>query len=512
MLKFVTNFAAVFQGISLRTMWRTNCFKKIIGIYLYMVEKTSRTHRPHPTWDSEEKSVFDKGIFFSARQAIQRHASGGNILIAVTVLALVVANIPGINHSYFEFWDQEVRLQLGDFNLFSHSGEPMTLLAFINDALMAIFFFSIGLEIKREVLVGELSSFRQALLPIVGALGGMIVPVSIFYFMSKGTDYSGGAAIPMATDIAFSLGVLAMLGKRVPVSLKIFLTTLAVVDDIGGIIVIAAFYSSHIDAMLLVYAAALFGVLLLGSALRIKSKIFYLSIGGLIWFLFLNSGIHPTIAGVLVAFCVPATPVFAPKKYIKIIRRSISHFSDDEPDDLERKSILDKEQMNWLKEVESASDKVISPLQDLEDTLHPTVNNFILPLFAFANAGIYLMDMSFVSIFEGLSLAIICGLMIGKFVGILGFSWLCVKLGLAPMPAHSNWHMMSSIAMLGGIGFTVSLFIATLSFDAMDPHQADLLAHSKLGIVCGSVISGVIAFLWLHLTLPKGVAPDAIDE
>ncbi len=477
-----------------------------------MSTNSSRTRRVRPTWDTEEKSVFEKGIFFSARQALKRHASGGNILIAATALALLIANIPQLNHTYFEFWDQEVRLQLGDFNVFSHSGEAMSLLAFINDALMAIFFFSIGLEIKREVLVGELSSFKQALLPIVGAVGGMAVPVVIYYMLSKGTDYAGGAAIPMATDIAFSLGVLAMLGKRVPMSLKIFLTTLAVVDDIGGIIVIAAFYSTHIELMLLVYAAVLFGVLLLGSAMRIKSKIFYLGIGGVIWFLFLNSGIHPTIAGVLVAFCVPATPVFAPKKYIKIIRRSISHFSEDEPEDLERKSILDKEQMNWLKEVESASDKVISPLQDLEDSLHPVVNYFIIPLFAFANAGIFLLDMDPASIVEGISLSVICGLVIGKFLGILSFSWLCVKLGLAPMPAHSDWHMMSAVSMLGGIGFTVSLFIATLSFDVSVAHQADLLSHAKLGIVCGSLVSGVIAFVWLHLTLPKGIAPDAAED
>ena len=340
----------------------------------------------------------------------------------------------------------------------------------------------------------------------------MAVPVLVFYLMSRGTEYAGGAAIPMATDIAFSLGVLAMLGKRVPMSLKIFLTTLAVVDDIGGIIVIAAFYSSHIDAMLLVYAAGLLGLLLLGSVMRIKSKIFYLGIGGVIWFLFLNSGIHPTIAGVLVAFCVPASPVFAPKKYIKIIRRSISHFSQDDEEDLTRKSILDKEQMNWLKEVESASDKVISPLQDLEDSLHPIVNFFIVPLFAFANAGIFLMDMEPASLFEGISLAVMCALVAGKFIGILSFSWISVKLGLAPMPAHSNWSMMASISMLGGIGFTVSLFIATLTFDAAVPAQSYLLDHAKLGIVVGSLIAGLAAFVWLHFTLPRGIAPDAAED
>lgn len=450
-------------------------------------------------------------IFFAARQALRRHASGGNILIAATVLALIIANIPGLNNLYFDFWTQEVRLQVGDFNIFSHNGHHMDMLAFINDALMAVFFFSIGLEIKREILVGELSSFKQALLPIIGAIGGMAIPVLIYYLMSRGTDYAGGAAIPMATDIAFSLGVLAMLGKRVPVSLKIFLTTLAVVDDIGGIIVIAAFYSGHIDVMLLVYAAIAIGVLLLGSVLHIKSKIFYILLGGVVWFLFLNSGIHPTIAGVLVAFCVPATPVFAPKKYIKIIRRAISNFRGEDDELLTRRSILNRDQMNWLKEIESASDKVISPLQDLEDSLHPIVNYFIVPFFAFANAGIFLLDMNPASVFEGISLAVIAGLVLGKFIGIFAFSWLAIKMKLAPMPAHSNWHMLASISMLGGIGFTVSLFIATLTFNAANPLEGALLDHAKLGIVVGSLISGIAAYVWLHFTLPKGEAPDAVE-
>lgn len=450
---------------------------------------------------------FAEKVFFSARQAIRRHASGGNILIAATVLALIIANLPSINDIYFNFWNQEVRLQLGNFNFFSHDGHPMTVISFINDALMAIFFFTIGLEIKREILVGELSSFRQALLPILAAIGGMVMPVVIFFLFAHGKDYIGGAAIPMATDIAFSLGVLAMLGKRVPLSLKIFLTTLAVVDDIGGIIVIAAFYTTHIDLTLLLYAAALFGVLMLGSRLKIKSKAFYLSIGAIIWFLFLNSGIHPTIAGVLVAFCVPATPVFAPKKYIKIIRSSISNFKNEDVELLTRKSILNNQQLDWLKQIESASDKVISPLQDLEDSLHPLVNFFILPFFAFANAGIFLLDTNPLSIFEGVSLAIICALVLGKFIGILSFSWLTVKFKLAPMPAHSNWKMIASIALLGGIGFTVSLFIATLSFGG-NPAMIDLLNHAKLGIVVGSVIAGVVGFIILHFTLPKTEAPD----
>ena len=443
--------------------------------------------------------------FYAARQAIKRHATGGNVLIAATVLALVIANVPALSGSYFEFWEQEVRLQLGDFNLFSHGGQPMTVVEFINDALMAVFFFSIGLEIKREVLVGELSSFRQALLPIMGAIGGMIAPVVIFYTLARGTDYAGGAAIPMATDIAFSLGVLAMLGSRVPLSLKIFLTTLAVVDDIGGILVIAVGYTTHIDYMLLIYAAGLLGVLLLGSKMRVKSKAFYFGVGVVIWFLFLNSGIHATIAGVLVAFCVPATPVFNPDSYIRTIRRSIGHFS--EGDEL---TILSKDQMNWLKEIESASDKVISPLQDMEDSLHGLVNTAILPLFAFANAGICLRGIDPLSVFEGVSLAIILALVIGKFLGIFIFSWATVKLGFAPMPAAANWKMMASVAILGGIGFTVSLFIANLSFGG-DASMADLLAHSKLGIVVGSLIAGIIGFIVLHFTLPARADDPAED-
>ncbi len=458
--------------------------------------------------NQDSRPGLPKKVYYSAKRAIRSHASGGNVLIAATVLALIVANIPGINTMYSDFWNQEVRLQVGGFNIFSHSGHAMNMLQFINDALMAIFFFTIGLEIKREVLVGELSSFKQALLPIIAAVGGMIVPVGIYMALSSGTDYSGGAAIPMATDIAFSLGILAMLGSRVPVSLKIFLTTLAVVDDIGGIIVIAAFYSSDIQFGLILIALGLLAVLFLGSLLRIQSKIFYLLIGTIVWYLFLNSGIHPTIAGVLVAFCIPAAPVFAPKKYVQTIRRSIANFNAEDDELLSRRSILNKDQMDWLKQIESASDKVISPLQELEDSLHPVVNYLIIPIFAFANAGISFAGMQPESIISGISLAIICGLVIGKFLGIFLFSWATVKLHLAPMPQHSNWKMLASVAVLGGIGFTVSLFIANLSFDEMGQHGLELLNNAKLGIVVGSLLAGIGGFLLLHRFLPK----TACDE
>lgn len=440
---------------------------------------------------------------YTARKTLKNYANGGNVLIVATLLALIVANIPGAEKIYNSLWGHEIALQVGSFNLFSHHGHPMSIMAFINDALMAVFFFSVGLEIKREVLVGELSSIRQALLPVVAAVGGMGVPVLIFFMLGHGEDYIGGAAIPMATDIAFSLGVLSMLGNRVPVSLKIFLTTLAVVDDIGGILVIAIFYSSGINYVMLGVAAGLLCVLALGGWLRIQSKIFYLGIGAFVWFLFLNAGIHPTIAGVLIALCVPAKPVFAPNKYIGIIRNGIGHFASEDDARLNKRSILDKHQMNWLKEIESASDKVISPLQDMEDSLHPVVNYLIVPLFAFANAGISFSGLEFSSIFHGVSLAIIAGLVLGKTIGIFLFSWLTVKLKMAPMPALCNWKMIASVALLGGIGFTVSLFIANLSFGTGDPMLSPLLDQARLGILVGSLLAGVGGWLALHYTLPK---------
>lgn len=449
-------------------------------------------------------------VLYTARKTIKNLTNGGNVLLVATGLALLVVNLPFLHDFYNSLWTHEMALQIGEFNLFSHHGEPMSVMAFINDALMAVFFFSVGLEIKREILVGELSSFRQALLPIIAAIGGMAVPVLIFYLMGKGTDFIGGAAIPMATDIAFSLGVLAMLGNRVPISLKIFLTTLAVVDDIGGILVIAVFYSAHINYWLLLIAALLLGVLALGGKLGIQSKVFYLGIGAFIWFLFLNAGIHPTIAGVLIAFCVPAIPVYAPKNYIKTIRQNIGFFAHEDDEKLTSRTILTNQQLNWLKEIESASDKVISPLQDMEDSLHPVVNYLIVPLFAFANAGIFFGDMEFSSLFSGVAPAIILGLVVGKFLGIFLFSWLCIKLGWAPMPDGCRWSQLASVSMLGGIGFTVSLFIANLSFGTGDPYMSQLLNNAKLGILVGSFLAGFLGWLFLHITLPK--TPQTAEE
>ncbi len=440
---------------------------------------------------------------YALKKSIANYASGGNVLIAATLLAFVIANSPWAS-SYFSWWSQPVVLQVGRFNLFSHQGEKMSLMAFINDALMAIFFFTIGLEIKREVLVGELSSLKQALLPVVAAIGGMAVPVLLFLYLGRGSDFLRGGAIPMATDIAFSLGVLAMLGKRVPISLKIFLTTLAVVDDIGGILVIAIFYSSHIAIPYLLYAAGVFILLRLGGRMGINSKLFYFILGGIVWFLFLHSGVHPTIAGVLVAFCIPAKPVLAPSKFIRAIRDEIMTFPQEEFA-TDSSAMLSKEQINSLKSIESASDKVISPLQDLEDTLHPVVNYLIIPLFAFANAGIVLWGVELSSAFSGISLAIFISLLLGKFLGIFLSSWLIIKLKVAPMPAQSTWASLAAVSILGGIGFTVSLFIGNLSFGNMGEEGVRLLEQAKLGIVMGSLASGVLGYVLLRLVLPKGI-------
>lgn len=450
-------------------------------------------------------------VFYTARKTIKNYANGGNVLICATILALIVVNLPWTRDIYNSLWTHEIALQVGSFNLFSHHGEPMSIMAFINDALMALFFFSVGLEIKREILVGELSSLRNALLPIVGAIGGMAIPVLFYWLMARGTDYASGAAIPMATDIAFSLGVLAMLGNRVPIGLKVFLTTLAVVDDIGGIIVIAIFYSTSISWWLLAWSLIGLAALYVGGKVGILSKLYYLTIGALVWFCFLNAGIHPTIAGVLVAFCVPAKPVYAPNKYIKNIRRNISHFAHEDDERLNSRTILNKDQMNWLKEIESDSDKVISPLQDMEDSLHPLVNYIIIPLFAFANAGIFFGDMSLDQLFHGIAPAIIVGLVAGKFIGIFSASALCILLKWAPMPRGANWFSLASVAMLGGIGFTVSLFIANLSFSGPGAHLAELLNDSKLGILVGSLLAGILGWVALHFSLPKEPQPDEND-
>ena len=426
---------------------------------------------------------------------LKHRVNGGMVLMVVAVLAMVIANSPWAE-AYHAFWNHPVSLQVGEFNLFSHHGEPLTLMAFINDALMAVFFFSVGLEIKREVLVGELSSLRQALLPIIAAVGGMIVPMVIYYLMTAGIPASGGLAIPMATDIAFSLGVLSLFGKRIPLSLKIFLTAFAVVDDIGGILVIAFCYTSHLAGGYLLAAFIVLAILLIANRMQVMSRTFYCVSGIVVWYLFLQSGVHATIAGVLVAFTIPSIPCLNVKKYITRIRENIAGFPHFDKSSI----LLTPNQIDVLKSIESASDKVISPLQFMEDRMHGMVNYLIMPLFAFANAGITLSGNGSGEIAGLVTYAVVLGLVLGKFVGIYSFTWLAVRMRVTSLPQGMNWRNTAGVALLGGIGFTVSLFIANLSFGAVDEA---LLSQAKLGVLVGTVLAGILGYVVLKLTLRR---------
>lgn len=418
-----------------------------------------------------------------------------SILLFVTaILAAIIANSP-LAPMYQDFLQQELHLRIGDFNLFSHGGHPLTMIEFINDCLMTVFFLAVGLEIKRELLVGELSSFRKAALPFVAACGGMLVPVIIYSsLVASGTPETRGMAIPMATDIAFSLGVLSLLGKRVPLSLKIFLTAFAVVDDIGGILVIAIFYSSEVAYGYLIIAAVLYCFLYFMGKFGMTQKIFFLFVGIIIWYLFLQSGIHSTISGVILAFVIPARPRLDAGKYINRIRTIISAFPVTRSENI----VLTNEQIATLKLVEHASDRVISPLQSLEDNLHGMVNFVILPLFAFANAGVVLSGGG--SLVGDVSIAVAAGLLLGKFVGIFLFTWLAIKSRLVLMPSGMNWKNLAGVSLLGGVGFTVSLFIANLSFAGEYP---ELLNQAKLGVLSGTIIAGILGYVVLRIVLPK---------
>ena len=441
---------------------------------------------------------------YSFLSKFKKHVNTSVVLIFFTVLALVVANLPGVKEAYFSLWQYPVALSIGEFNFFSHGGHAITLGQMINDFLMAIFFLSVGLEIKREIKVGELSSMDKALLPIIAACGGMIVPVLIFYLACPAEAImQRGMAIPMATDIAFSLGILAAFKSRVPIGLKMFLAALAVADDLGGIIVIALFYSSDINFLYAGLAALCIGGLVLGNLSKVRSKAFYVSIGLVLWYLMLNSGIHATIAGVIVAFCVPATLKNGTGYYLERIRNHVNQFPVIEVDDLHNTIVLTNSQIHTLKSIESAADKMISPLQDLEDNLHTLISYVVIPLFAFANAGIDLTQMSFVSLFSGVSLAVMLGLVVGKFVGVFSFSWLAIRLKIVALPTGATWKSFASVCVICGIGFTVSMFIADLSYTGLGASGEAMLSQAKLGVLLGSVISALLGCFFLGKTLPQ---------
>ena len=441
---------------------------------------------------------------YSFLSKFKRHVSSSVILIFFTVLALVCANISVVREWYFALWQNHISLSVGEFNFFSHNGHSITLGQMINDFLMAIFFLSVGLEIKREIKVGELSSMDKALLPIIAACGGMLVPVLVFWLVCPdNVAMQRGMAIPMATDIAFSLGILSVFKSRVPIGLKMFLAALAVADDLGGIIVIALFYSSDINLVYLVLAALCVVVMIVGNIRNVRQKTFYIAVGLVLWYFMLNSGIHATIAGVIVAFCIPATLKRGTGHYLERIRNNVNQFPVIEVSERHKTIVLSNDQIHTLKSIESAADMMISPLQDLEDNLHTPINYIVIPLFAFANAGIDLSQMSVGVVFSGVSLAIMLGLVVGKFVGVFSFSWLAIRLGLVSLPVGASWKSFASVCVVCGIGFTVSMFIADLSYAGLGAEGVALLGTAKLGVLIGSIISAVLGCVLLNKTLPE---------
>lgn len=394
---------------------------------------------------SQRKLSHTFARFFASKK------SGGIVLIICTLLSLFLANSPA-GEGYLAFWHLKIA--------------GMSVEHWINDGLMAIFFLMIGLELERELYNGELSDFRNALLPIVAALGGICVPALLHFSLNVGSPMQGGMGIPMATDIAFALGVLALLGSRVPASLKIFLTALAVIDDLGAIIVIALFYTNSMSVGYLAGALAMFGALVcLNRFARVTVLIPYLIGGALMWVLMLKSGIHATIAGVLLAFAIP-----------------FSARQDDEK----------------------------SPSHRLEHILHTPTAFFILPVFALANTGIVIGTNWTEALASSNSLGIIAGLLLGKPLGILLFSFVAVSLGVCRLPLDLAWRHVIGAGVLGGVGFTMSIFITNLAF----PGQADNITASKIAILLASLIAGVLGFLWLRFfgrPLPSDTDPDTMD-
>ena len=415
-------------------------------------------------------------------------ASGGILLMAAAVTALAWANSPWAD-SYFDLWRLPLTIEAGRFSL-SHD-----LHWWINESLMVIFFFVVGLEIKREVLVGELSSVRQAALPIAAAVGGMIVPAGIYALINQNTAGLRGWGVPMATDIAFALGVMALLGSRLPVGLKVFLTALAIVDDIGAVLVIAVFYTSEIAWLPLAVAAGILVILLAGSFLGVDHPLYYALLGIGLWLAFLQSGIHATLAGVLLALTIPVRGKIRAQEFLARARSYLREFEHAGESD---KRLLDKEQQEALQALEDAADQIQTPLQQLEHALHPWVTYAILPLFALANAGVVIGPDIAAVLGNRISLGVLAGLVLGKQVGVSLAAWLAVKARLTELPRGITWAQIYGTGWLAGIGFTMSLFISGLAFN----EEANLEA-AKTGILAASLIAGVVGYFFLRLTLGK---------
>lgn len=415
-------------------------------------------------------------------------SAGGVLLIFATLVTLLAAN-SSWSESFHELWEQPFGIVFGvDFQL------QMPLHEWINDALMALFFLLVGLELKREILVGELSSIRDAALPIIAAAGGMLVPAAIFTALNAGGPGAAGWGIPTATDIAFAIGVLVLLGDRAPRNMVVFLTALAIADDLGAVLLIAAFYTHSLDLAALGLAAAAFGVLLLLNRGGVRVALPYWVVGIVLWYLILMSGIHATLAGVLLAVAIPARPRKTPDEFDSNLSELHDNFRAQARQP--QASTLQNPGMAAVAtKVERAAVSVQTPLQHIEHALAPWVTFLVVPLFALANAAVDFRELDIAkSLLEPVTLGIALGLVLGKFIGISAFCWLAVRTGLGVLPSGVNWHHMLGAAWLGGIGFTMSLFISQLAFT--DPVLAD---QAKIGILLASLLAALIGSLWLVL-------------
>ncbi len=415
---------------------------------------------------------------------VRKESFGGILLFLTAFLAMLVANSP-FAEEYFSFWKTPFGLAFGEYTL------TLDMTHWVNDGLMALFFLMVGLEIKRELLVGELSEIRKASFPVVAAIGGMVIPALIYILLNNGTPSSDGFGVPMATDIAFALGVLMLLGERVPLQLKVFLVTLAVVDDLGAILVIAIFYSHGIDFFYLGLAGAVTVALGLMNYFGVKKLLPYLLLGVALWDFIHNSGIHATVAGVILAFTIPIRSKMSSFVFVQNIQNVAMHFCEAGAC-TKQKILLTKSQQNALEGIARAYDEVQNPLVRLEHYLHPLSAYLIMPIFAFANAGVSLqggIDFSIDNVFTG----IFFGLLLGKPIGVFLLTFAADKLGIARKPDDLSWLDILGAGMIAGIGFTMSIFIASLAF------EEGTIALAKATILIASLAAGVLGALFFLL-------------
>jgi NhaA family Na+:H+ antiporter len=423
-------------------------------------------------------------------QVFASHKLAGAVLLMFAAVAAVVwANSPW-GAGYAHLLHVEATIGVGALAL------TKSLSHWINDGLMGIFFFLVGLEIKREVIAGELSSLRKATLPAMAAVGGMVVPALLYVLVNRGGPGMGGWGIPMATDIAFALGVLALLGDRVPIGLKVFLTALAIVDDIGAVLVIALFYTDTIAAFSLVAGVVILAAAIIANRAGMRSSLAYFFLGILVWLAFLKSGVHATVAGILMAFAIPARTRVGGSAFVAGMKAHLDRLhsvgvSADE-------QLNTNEQQHVIDDMALCIERGTAPLQRIEHALAPIVTFAVLPLFALANAGVTVGGSLLDAVRQPVALGVIVGLFVGKPLGIFIFAWLAVKLGVADLPGGVSWRLLFAVAILGGIGFTMSLFVGGLAFP--DPAMLDT---AKVGVLAASLLSACLGLLILWRALPR---------